>query len=827
MAAWPVRCLALSLPALLLGSPVAPGPGAAASAGWLIPALILSGTASNAGSHAPVRRLTFEERVAAQAAIERVYYRHQIGTEEPFETAVPRAVLEAKVRTYLEQSTYVESALGRTVTVAMLADELERLARETRFPDRLLEIHTALGNDAKRLQECFARPVLVARLLRAAPRGGSYLPANAGLTGREEANAARWAGGEPDRDESLLSSSAPTASGALESFCIPDPGEIWSEIPAISPRAEHTGVWTGSLMIVWGGVSTGGRLGTGERYDPITNLWTPTSVASAPTPRDGHTAVWTGSRMVVWGGYDAGGATDTGGRYDPIADAWTPTAGGVHAPAPRRWHSAVWTGSEMIIWGGEIYGGLGEGGRYDPIADRWKKTKLAGAPSSRMFHPAVWTGTEMIVWGGSNGSSAGLDTGGRYNPANDTWAPISMLDAPAPRYLHSLVWTGHEAIVWGGWGGWATLDLDTGGRYDPATDSWQATATTRAPVPRDSHSSVWTGAVMIVVGGAEGASGGPASSIGGQYDPLQDLWVPMTTEGMPGIGYRAATVWTGSELLLVGGRRSGPIGVGARYSPGGWVDADGDGHIRCGDDCDDADPATYEGAVEICDRRDNDCDGALPPDELDLDGDSFPVCAECDDSSAARFPGNPETCDGLDNDCDLLLPVGEVDGDGDGFLVCAGDCDDGNPLVFPGDVERNDGVDNQCPGESGLGLVDEISGIAGFLDAASPAQFCWPLQAGATEYEMLRSEVPSFSGGCAITLASGGCASDPSLPASRAAFYYLVRATAPYMGSLGRASFGAERQASCGSISGVSSAEATTSGRSTRTPAVSERGGLR
>ena len=43
--------------------------------------------------------------------------------------------------------------------------------------------------------------------------------------------------------------------------------------------------------------------------------------------------------------------------------------------------------------------------------------------------------------------------------------------------------------------------VNTGGRYDPSTDSWTATSTTDAPDARDRHTAVWTGSEMIVWGG--------------------------------------------------------------------------------------------------------------------------------------------------------------------------------------------------------------------------------------------------------------------------------------------------------------------------------------
>ena len=44
-----------------------------------------------------------------------------------------------------------------------------------------------------------------------------------------------------------------------------------------------------------------------------------------------------------------------------------------------------------------------------------------------------------------------LNTGGRYNPSTDTWTATSTgANVPAAREVHTAVWTGTEMIVWGG-----------------------------------------------------------------------------------------------------------------------------------------------------------------------------------------------------------------------------------------------------------------------------------------------------------------------------------------------------------------------------------------
>ena len=116
-----------------------------------------------------------------------------------------------------------------------------------------------------------------------------------------------------------------------------------------------------------------------------------------------------------------------------------------------------------------------------------------------------------------------------------------------------------------------------------------------------------------------------------------------------------------------------------RSLTGCTVDQDGDG-VEPPEDCDDQDAAVSPGAAEVCDGRDNDCDGRVDIDALDarpwfLDADGDGVGAgeavaacqapdqhveasgDCDDSDPRRHPGALDhPLDGLDSDCDGVDP---------------------------------------------------------------------------------------------------------------------------------------------------------------------------
>ncbi len=178
------------------------------------------------------------------------------------------------------------------------------------------------------------------------------------------------------------------------------------------------------------------------------------------------------------------------------------------------------------------------------------------------------------------------------------------------------------------------------------------------------------------------------------------------------------------------------------------VDCDGvNGFVADSTDCDDGEAGVHPGADELCNDRDDDCDGAEDENAVDAttwyadaDGDGYgnptsgaPACdqprdtvndgTDCDDGDASAHPGAVERCDGTDNDCDGFTDEGDaidatgwyLDLDGDGYgddsaaitacdqpsnaVADGGDCDDSDASVNPGATETwYDGIDGDCAG---------------------------------------------------------------------------------------------------------------------------------
>ena len=355
-------------------------------------------------------------------------------------------------------------------------------------------------------------------------------------------------------------------------------------------RNNPTTVWTGKEVIFWGGDS----FNTGGRYNPVTDTWTPTSTKNAPLGRAGHSAVWTGAEMLVWGG--TANTTAAGGAYDPASDTWK-TLPKTNQPSARLGHVAFWTGTEMLIWGGQDPNSARRydapsGGRYHPLTGVWKSLAGKGIPEPTAGFSAVWADHQMIVWGGQVTSSNGIQptvyskSGARYRPDRDDWLPVS--GEPMVRVGFSMVWAKDELIIWGGAQAMnSRSDYRSGARQNLATGRWTPTSLVNAPSARHNHRAVWTGTEMIVWGG-EGYAPDPREpstiqtygtlDTGARYNPVTDTWTPMDSSVGPTARTEHTMIWTGSEVIIFGGRSAydsypgSYLNTGARYDPktGAW-----------------------------------------------------------------------------------------------------------------------------------------------------------------------------------------------------------------------------------------------------------------
>lgn len=201
------------------------------------------------------------------------------------------------------------------------------------------------------------------------------------------------------------------------------------------------------------------------------------------------------------------------------------------------------------------------------------------------------------------------------------------------------------------------------------------------------------------------------------------------------------------------------------------VDLDGDGFldVACGgDDCDDDDPRRNPGRSETCDVDDvdEDCDPrTFGVRDADGDGEADAVCCNRDEAGASRCgtdcddtrpnvnSSTAEVCDGRENDCDGSTDEGvletffrDVDGDGfgvddetvegcrapEGYASQGGDCDDADAAINPAALElcalpavdENcvDGANEDCGCTDGATRPCVAHGVC-----ASGVQTCSPL----------------------------------------------------------------------------------------------------
>ncbi len=689
---------------------------------------------------ATATELSFDDRVDAEAKIVRLQQAWRSDKDPADVEPVPREIIEQRVRTYLKQSVALKQYWNVNVDAPMLEEELHRIVSNTRDPERLALVFEALEHDPTRLQECLARPLIVKRRLQelfdTAP------PQRSSCRNKDE----WWAQVESEQDLRQVAVPSGSAHAPLSpqirgggggGAC--SPIEQWLPVSAVSQpsdRKSHTVIWTGAEMVVWGGDqgAPNGYLNTGGIYSPVFDSWEATSLIGAPSPRRNHTAVWSGSEMIVWGGRSDLGFLGDGARWDPLTNSWEATSL-IEAPSPRWRHTAIWAGDRMIVVGGykDCFNNepMVTSLQYFPDSDSWSRI-LSYPFETRWDHTAVWTGSEMAVWGGvKTWQSAycefgGYGSGSTYAPSINQGSPIPTNSEVWARAWHSAVWTGSAMIVWGG----ATVHIDysspdialsDGASFDLSSRAWTILPTADAPgASFFAHAAVWAGDEMVVLTVSSGSS---------RFNPSTAQWTPLPA-GAPDLQAASpdSAVWTGQAVIVWGGE-SGGIYTFPRADPDGddvcgtddncpndsnvdQTDQDLDG---VGDVCDvcDLDPnplqeGTDTDGDEICDANDN-CPNDPNSDQADTDDDNEgDVCDPCpsdpfDDLDSDGVCGDVDNCvvdsnadqldqdlDGVGNACDnCSVTPNPLQANADGDLY--GDACDGCPLD-PFNDEDADGV---------------------------------------------------------------------------------------------------------------------------------------
>jgi len=282
--------------------------------------------------------------------------------------------------------------------------------------------------------------------------------------------------------------------------------------------------------------------------------------ARLSTARSGHAATELGGKLWVAGGQIKQGAKttilDTVEVFDPGTGSWSP---GPKLPAPRRLLGLVGLGNRLFAIGGEdnnkVYDTV-----WELVSGKWLVRKSMASARSRFVTAVV--GSRIYVFGGYSATNKGMRLCEAYDPATDTWAATASL--PGPRFEHAGGVVQGIVYLAGGYATTASTPLRSTWAYDPNQDSWAASVTAEDQIEEHAGGAavVDKNGELILVGGR----GAGDFAVHGRTVERLDLtsgkprWFAATPLWHPRARMTATVV--GGRVYLVGGE----IGNGQRVT---------------------------------------------------------------------------------------------------------------------------------------------------------------------------------------------------------------------------------------------------------------------
>ncbi len=423
--------------------------------------------------------------------------------------------------------------------------------------------------------------------------------------------------------------------------------------------------------------------------------------------------IWTGREYgFSWQDYRDGNWEIYFNTYNPFTDITGGDARITRNFSSSRYSSLAWTGSEYgICWVDSIDGNPEiYFVRIDPFEGVVGSETRITYDSAYSWSPSlVWAGDGYgVAWqDGRTGSVeiyfARLDSSGQKigSDIRITYDEHASLSA-------ALVWTGSEyGLAWredygAGSYGVKFVKLDSEGRRVGFIKGISYNV--------ESFSLIWTGSEYGISWERKGDN--TIDIYFARFDSSgnkigSDIMVP--TSAM--YSRNPSLAWTGSDYAVAYEDR--PPFASFIHMIGccrGEFDGDADGW--CWLDCNDQDDSMYPAAPEMCDSKDNDCNGLVDDKDIDEDGFIDADCSggnDCDDDNPQAYPDADEIlCNGIDEACNGIEDDAP-DGDNDGFDACgisdaynpdglAEDCNDASSST---NIEASDtcnGRDDDCDG---------------------------------------------------------------------------------------------------------------------------------